>query len=153
MTSAAGQLHLGVVVALDDDGEHAGAVLAGGLGDQLLGPVGEPDDAGAVVDEHQLVAQRRRAADGRAEAQRRVGVVVGGEQVGHRLGVVEQRLDVDPGEPARDEPERGEGRVAAADSRVGVDDAVAGLAGLLVERAARVGDDDDALGGVDAGVA
>ena len=57
-----GPAHLGVVGVADDDGQHAGAVLAGGLGDQLLGPVGEADDARAVVDEDELVAQRRRAA-------------------------------------------------------------------------------------------
>ena len=88
-----------------------------------------------------------------AQAQRRVGVVVGGEQVGHRLGVVEQRLDVGAGQPARHEAEGGERGVAAADVGVGVDDPEAGRAGVAVERAARVGDDDHAGRRVDAGVA
>ncbi len=90
------------------------------------------------------------ACHGCAETQRRVGVVVGREEVGDRLGVVQERLDVDPGEPARDEAEGSQCGVATADVGVGVDDAVAGLPGILVERAARVGDDDDPLGGVEA---
>jgi hypothetical protein len=94
-------LHLGVVVVGLDDGQDAGALLAGRLGDQLLGPVGESDDARAVVDDGQLVAQRLCAADRRAEAKRGVRVVVGGQEVGDRLRVVEQRLDVDSGQPAR----------------------------------------------------
>ena len=59
----------------------------------------------------------------------------------------------DAGEPGGHEAERGERRVAAADGRVGVEDAVAGGARRLVERRAGVGDDDDALARVDAGVA
>ena len=106
---------------IGDDGQDAGAVLAGGLGDELLGPVAEADVLGAVVDEHELVAQRVGAGHRGAEAQRRVGVVVGGEQVGHRLGVVEQGLDVGAGEAARHQAERGEGGVAATDVGVGVD--------------------------------
>ena len=101
----------------------------------------------------ELVAQRLGAGHRGAQAQRRVGVVVGGEQVGDRLGVVEQRLDVGAGQAARHQPERGERGVAPADVRVGVDDAVAGRAGVAVERAAGVGHDDDARGRVDAGVA
>ena len=135
-----------------DDRQDAGAVLAGRLGDELLGPGAEADVLGAVVDEHELVAQRLGARHRRAEAQRRVGVVVGGEQVGHRLGVVEQGLDVGTGEAARHQAEGREGGVAAADVGVGVDDPEAGRAGVAVERAARVGDDDDPGGGVDAGV-
>ena len=49
-TSAAGQASLGGLGALDGDGQHALAELAGGLGDQLLSPVGEARDAGP---EHQ----------------------------------------------------------------------------------------------------
>ena len=61
--------------------------------------------------------------------------------------------DVGAGQPARHQPERGQRGVAAADVGVGVEDAVAGLAGRLVQRAAGVGDDDDPRGRVDAGVA
>ena len=125
VTSAAGHATSGSLVTADDDRQHAGAVLAGGLGDELLGPVGEADDAGAVVDEDELVAQRVGAAHGGAEAQAGVGVVVGGEHVGDGLGLVEQGLDVDSGETARHEAEGGQRGVAAADVRVGVDDAVA----------------------------
>ena len=52
-------------------------------------------------------------------------VVVGSQDVGHRLGVVEEGLDVGPGEAAGHEAERGQGGVAAADGGVGVDDAEA----------------------------
>ena len=65
------------------------------------------------------------AGHGRTEPQRRVGVVVGAEHVGDGLGVVEQRLDVGAGQAGRDQPERGQRGVAAADVGVGVDDAVA----------------------------
>jgi hypothetical protein len=36
---------LRVVLGLDDDGQDPGALLAGALGDELLGPVGQPHDA------------------------------------------------------------------------------------------------------------
>ena len=85
-----------------------------------------------------------------AEAQAGVGLVVRGEQVGDRLGLVEQGLDVGSGQAARHQPEGGQRGVAATDVGVGVDDPVAGGAGLLVERAAGVGHDDDARGRVDA---
>ena len=80
----------------------------------------EPHVLGAGVDEHELVAQRLGACHRRAQAQCRVGVVVGGEQVGDRLGVVEQGLDVGPGEAAGHQAEGGESGVAAADVGVGV---------------------------------
>ena len=113
---------------------------------------GRPHDARAVVDEDQLVAQRVGARHGRAEPQCRVGVVVGAQDVGDRLRVVEEGLDVGPGEPRGDQAEGCQGGVAPADVGVGVDDAVAGLARLPVERAAGVGHDDDAGRRVDAGL-
>ena len=61
------------------------------------------------------------------------------------LGLVEQLGDVDAGEAGRHEAERGERGVAAADGRVGVEDAVAVCAGGRIERRAGVGHDDDAL--------
>ena len=57
-----------------------------------------------------------------------------------------------PARPRGHQAERGEGRVATADVGVGVDDAVAAGAGLLVERAAGVGDDDDPGRRVDPGL-
>jgi hypothetical protein len=39
-----------------DDGQDAGALLAGRLCDELLDPVRQPDDVGAVRDEPELVA-------------------------------------------------------------------------------------------------
>ena len=136
-----------------DDGQQPGALLAGGLGDELLGPGGEADVLGAGVHEHGLVAQRLGAREGGPQAQGGVGVVVGGEQVGDRLGVVEEGLDVRAGEAARHQPEGGERRVAAPDRGVGVHHPEALAAGLGVERAARVGDDDHPGRGVQPGVA
>ena len=82
-------------------------------------------------------------ADRRAQAQRGVALVVGGEQVGDGVGVVEQGADVGAGEAGGHEAEGGQRGVAPAHVGVGVDDPEAGGAGLAVERAARVGDDDD----------
>ena len=84
-----------------DDREDAGAVLAGRLRDQLLGPGAEAYVLGAGVDEDELVAQGSRAAHRGAQAQRGVGVVVRGEHVGDRLRVVEEGLDVGAREAAR----------------------------------------------------
>ena len=138
---------------VEHDGQDAGALLAGGLGDELLGPVGESDDVRAVGDDRELVAQRRRGRDRGAEHEPGVLGAVDGERELDRLGLVEDLGDVGAGEPRRDEAERGERRVAAADGRVGVEHAVAGRAGGLVERRAGVGHDDDAGRRVDAGVA
>ena len=71
----------GRVGGLDDDGQDAAALLAGGLGDELLGPVAEAVDAGAGVGEGQLVAALRRSRAQRgAELQR--GVARLGERAG-----------------------------------------------------------------------
>ncbi len=107
---------------------------------------------GAGVDEDELVAQRFGPGHRGAEPEGGVGVVVGGQQVGDGLRVVEERLDVGSGEAGGYEPEGGQRGVATADVRVGVDDAVAGLPSLGVERATRVGDDDDVSRRVEAGV-
>ena len=56
---------------LDHDGQDARALLAGRLGDQLLGPVGEADDAASRRRRCELVAQRVVPADRRAEHERR----------------------------------------------------------------------------------
>ena len=42
----------------EHDGQDAGALLAGRLGDELLDPVGQADDVRAVGDEPELVAAR-----------------------------------------------------------------------------------------------
>src|SRR3712207_9235661 len=59
---------------LDDDGQDAAALLAGGLGDQLLGPVAEPlDRRAAPVGEGELVpAGPERGPHGQAQLERRV---------------------------------------------------------------------------------
>jgi hypothetical protein len=70
-----------------------------------------------------------------------------------RRRLVEQPPDVGSGEPARHQPERGQGRVAAAHVGVGVEDAVASLGGRLVERGPGVGHDDDVRRRLEVGVA
>jgi hypothetical protein len=141
--------HLGSGRVRDHYGQQAGAILARALGDELLGPVGEADQPRAVLDDDQLVAQRLGAGERGAEPEARVGVVVGGEEVRDSLGLVEQGLDVGARQAAGHEPEGGECGVAPTDVRVGVDHAVAGLPGLLVERASRVGHHDDVAGRVE----
>ena len=137
-----------------DDRQDALVVLAGRLGDQLLGPVAEPGDAGVVVAQHHLVdAGRVGHAEQGAEPQPGVVGVVALEVRLDRGRLVEQPPDVGTGEPARHQPERGQRRVAAAHVGVGVEDAVAGLGGRLVERGARVGDDDDVRRRLEVGVA
>jgi hypothetical protein len=56
------------------------------------------------------------------------------------------------GETARDQAERRQRRVPAADLGVGAEDPVSGLARRLVKRGPRVGDNDDVVGGVASGL-
>ena len=119
----------------DDDGQQPGAVLARGLGDQLLDPGRQSGDAGPVVGEDELVAQRAGAAQGRAELQARVVLVVGDQQVEHGLRVVQQGRDVHAGQAGGDQAERGEGRETPAHGRVrGEDGAPAGGLARGVQR-------------------
>ena len=136
-----------------NDRQHAGAELAGGFGDELFGPVGEALDAGAVLGDDDLVAQRVGAAQRRAEGEADVLLAVLVEDLGCFLRFVQERLDVHAGQAARHHPERGERRVASADVGVRVEDGtVAGLAGGLVQRRARIGDDDDPALRVESGL-
>ena len=145
---------LGASSVGDDDREDALAVLAGRLCDELLGPVAEAGVARPGVGEDQLVDA---GAVGRAEQGPgdETGVVgrVGLERRAGGVGLVEQGTDVGAGETARHQAERRERGVASTDVGVGEEDAITGLARRRLQRRAGVGDDDDALGGVDAGVA
>ena len=130
----------GGVGALDDDRQHARAVLAGGLGDQLLGPVAEAGDTARP--RRRAPACRagrgwRRPSSG-AEPQAGVVDVESASSAGRiAVGLVEQRGDVGAGQPARHQAERGQRGVAAADVGVGEEDPVAGLAGRLLAAASR----------------
>ena len=135
-----------------DDGQQALAVLAGALGDQLLGPVTEADGLGAGIYQHHLVSQRAGATECRAQAERRVGVVIRPQRGRDCFGLVEQSTDVCAGQTTGDESERGQRRVPATDVGVGVEDGVTGVTGVLVERATGIGDNHDPLRRVDAGV-
>ncbi len=58
------------------------------------------------------------------EHEARVHVVVGDQLEDGRVRLIQERVDVDPSEPRGHEAERGEGGVAAADVRVGVEHVV-----------------------------
>ncbi len=112
--------------------------LAGGFGDELFGPVREAHDAGPVLGNDDLVPQRAGSAQGRAEGQPDVLRSVLVEDLGGFLGLIQERLDIHAGQARRDQPERGQGRVPAADVGVRVEHGpVAGLAGGLIQRGAR----------------
>ncbi len=81
-----------------------------------------------------------------AQAQRRVVGAVERDLVLHGRGLVEQRADIGTGQTARHETEGSQRRVAAADVGIGVEHAVASGCRFLVERRARIGDDDDVVG-------
>ena len=109
------------------------ALLAGRLGHQLLDPVAQA--VTGLIGEHELVdAMPVGDAQGDAEPQRGVVPVVGGEVRLGRLRLVQQLADRRAGQAARHQPEGGEGGVAATDIRVGTEDPVTRLGGLLVER-------------------
>jgi hypothetical protein len=94
-----GGLGAGGVRALDDDGQQPLALLAGRLGDELLGPVAEADER-AVVDEHELVpAVDGAAAEHGPQDERRP--VVGGERRLDGRRLVEQSGEVDAGQDRR----------------------------------------------------
>ena len=147
------RVEVGRVAAADDDREDALAVLAGRLRDELLDPVAEVGVRRPGVRQHQLVdATHRSGAQQRAQAEAGVALGVLFEVRAHRLGLVEQALDVGARQAAGHQPERGERGVAAADVRIGQEDPVAGGPGRLLQRRTGVGDDHDPLGGVDADV-
>ena len=140
------------VEALDDDGQQPASLLAGRLRDQLLGPVAE---AGQVVPgrEREVAA----AVDGPSAQRRPEGQRVGRpvEPGPQRRRVVEQRGDVDAGQRARHQPERGQRAVAPADVRVGEHDVAEArlLAGRLQLRAGVGHRDEAAADVVDPGLA
>ncbi len=68
-------------------------------------------------------------------------------------GLVEQLVDRYAGQSGRDQPERAQCAVAAADVRIGEEHLVARVLSGLLQRRAGVGDDHDPLRGVEPGVA
>ena len=96
------------------DREDAATLLAGRLGDELLGP--QPERGQRLVDhERELVAPVAGQLPER-DPQPQPGVVLLELAVGDRqLGALEHRRDVDADEDGRHEPEVGERRVAPAD--------------------------------------
>ena len=134
------------------DREDARPLLSGGLGDQLLDPLGQPDDVGPVRDEPELVPARLAAGDRGRENERGVPGVVNRDFEQRGLGFIEQLDDVDPGQSGGNQPEGGQRRVSTADRGVGRERAIARGAGCRLEGRAGVGDDHDALRRIDADV-
>ena len=132
---------VGAVTRLARRGHEPFPLLARRLGDQLLEP--EPEAARLVEDD--LVAPGLPARAQR-EPELEPGVrVLHPARVVHLLRPLEQARDVDPGERRRDEPERRQRGVAAADRRLARDDLHAALGRQLLERRAGVGDDEKAV--------
>ena len=94
-------------------------VLAGRLGDQLLGP--EAEAAGRLVDADLVPALAPALAELHPELEARV-VVAEPAPLGHRLGPLEQRADLEVHQRRGHHAERRERGVAAADRRLAVDD-------------------------------
>ena len=140
----------GVAERLAVDRHDALTFLAGALGDELLDP-GADGPEGSGGDEGELVAafpgkcsKRHADGDGWVGADRGVG---GGGLAGGD-GAVEERLKIDAGEGGRDEAEKGEGGVAAAD--VGRVEEDAGVGVVLREggqAGSGVGDGDEVASG------
>ena len=107
-----------VAERLEVDRDDPDAALAGALGDELLQP--RPEAADLVVgQERQLVAAvggQRADRDAERDARVRLGVrlAAGAE---HRGRGGQQRVEVEPDQRRRHEPDVGERRVAAADVR------------------------------------
>jgi hypothetical protein len=138
----------GRVRGLQDDRQDPAALLAGGLRDELLGPVAEAGDGRVAVGEAELVPARLGGgAHRQAQLERRVVGRV--EVLGQTLGLVEERAHVRAGQRRGHEAERGEGAVAAADGRVGQEDGAGPhRRGGLRQGRPGVGDDDEARPGL-----
>ncbi len=95
------------------------AVLARGLGDQLLGP--EAEAARRVGDADLVAAVPPALAERGAELVAGV-VAVAAAGLGHLLGGGEQPVGVDPHQHRRHDPEQRQRGVAAADRRLAVED-------------------------------
>ncbi len=121
-------------IGADDHGENARAVLARRLGDQLLDPIAETHDVRAIRHDDELVASRFSPGDRCGQPKARIRLTVDGEGQRRRLGLVEKRVEIDPGEPGRNESEGGEGRVATAHRRVCREDAITSVERCLLER-------------------
>ena len=133
-------------LAFDHDGQDSAAVLAGGPGDQLLGPVAEPGEPGAAVGQHGLVVPGQGVAAQRG-TQREPGIVRGaGQHGGHAVGLVEQPGHVRARQRRGHQAERVECAVPSGHVRIGEHDVVAGLVGDLLQRRPRVGDDHEPAG-------
>ena len=88
-------------VGVEHDGQDARALLAGGLGDELLGPVGEADDVRAVGDDAELVAAAGSVPAIAAPSTRPgLSALSIASSSSDRLGLVEELRDVDAGEAA-----------------------------------------------------
>ena len=124
--------------------------LAGALGDELLRPVSKGFDLLGRHERHLVPAGARRLRQD--DAQLHAGIVLGrhaaGAGVDHALGSLEQSAHVHTLQRGRDHAEVRQGRVAAADIRLAVNDsAELVLARQLFERRSGIGDGHKVLPG------
>ncbi len=133
------------------DRDQALAVLAGGFGDQLLGPGAEIGDFRGRQDRHLVAAFEAGKAHGEAELHARIFMRRHVRPAGanHRERVLEQRADIDARGGGRHQPERRQHGIAAADGGVAVEDARKALLGRdLLQRRAGIGHRDEAVAGL-----
>ena len=133
-----GVLPVGAVGRLARRGDEPLPLLAGGLGDQLLRPQAEA--ARRLADADLVAALVPAGAELPPELEARVPLVETAV-VGHPLRVGEQPVDVDPHQRRRDDAERRQRGVAAADRRLAVEHvAEAALPREPLQVGARIGD-------------
>ena len=138
---------------VDHHRQQAGALLAGGLGDQLFGPVAEADDAGAFVGDGDFVAQRLSAGQGRTQRQGQLSAESSASTSAASSASSSSSSMSTPASPEGTSPKAVSARVTPADVRVGEEHlSVAGFPGRLLQRRPGIGDHDDPRSGVHTGV-
>src|SRR5207248_2586040 len=122
--------------------DQALAVLARRLGEELLRP--EAELARRLPDADLVAPVERAVPEREAELETGIAVVLLPALAGHVLGPVEERVDLDPHQRGRHDPERRERRVPTADRRLPREDRPeAALLREPLERRPRIGDRDE----------
>ena len=137
------RLPVGAVGPFARRGDEPLALLAGRLGDQLLGP--EPEATGGLGDADLVAPVAPALAEAAAELVAGIALARAA-RLAHLLGAFEQARRIGAHQHRGHDPEQREGRVAAADRRLaGEDGTEAALAGEVLELGARVGDRGEAV--------
>ena len=134
-----------VTARLEVDRNDGGAVLARGLGHQLLEPRAERRDAGRRKDRQLVAARLGRLANHHTERDAGVGRgVLVATGVGHLGGLVEQASDVDASQRGRHRAERRQHGEPPADRRLTEGDGAEAIAfGHLLHLRSGIGDRHD----------